>query len=193
MTLGGAYLTALVGLFLLNGLVRRWVHRQGGRMRAFFCSPSGKPSLSLLQAWLWTQVTLFALLAGAARTGRWPLLDERLLVLVGGGYGVAVSARWIALAADTGGAVARVKAPPPRGWAGLFWTDGQLRLSKFQAFLLTAAALVVFLYQTHRALEGAGVGTVLELPGLPDPFLALLGLSQGGYLGFKWRMKGEGG
>ncbi len=189
------YLYGLIGIVLLNLAVWLGCRTQGMpfSLLEFAVGATGKMSISKFQMFLWTYVVLWSLLVVALRTLSWPSIHQSLVILMGISYVSFVGAKWIAVS----NLPPERRAVPPEvyrqnrartGFHDLFRYRGRWDISKFQMFAWTLVTLFIYLYQFHRSLgvhlQAGGVETFV-LPAVPDQMLALMGVSQGGYLGNK--------
>ena len=160
-----------------------------------FIGPDGDPSLSLLQVFIWTIITIWGFFYVFIVAGNLLVLTPEMMSLLGiAGVG-AVLARWIAVAgggstsqpasttlaaqlAGTTPATPSAQADSPSGTD--FWrmlsTGGHFDLLKLQMFAFT---VVIALYVVWRIADAAA------FPALDTNTLLLLGVSQGVYVSSK--------
>lgn len=190
----GAIGTALT-LMLLGSIMYTMGQRKKdlqGKPRWFaglFIGPDGDPSLSLLQMFIWTTITIWGFLYVFIVAGDLLSLTPEMMSLLGiAGVGT-VLARWIAVAG--GGSTSQpagtapVAPAVPAGAAGSpagndFWrmlsTGGHFDLLKLQLFAFT---VVIALYVVWRIADAGA------FPTLDTSTLLLLGVSQGVYVSSK--------
>jgi hypothetical protein len=150
---------------------------------------NGHASLSTFQLLMWTllisflYVTLWFLQLRDGSTQAPPAIPEGLMALMGISVGVPIVSKGISeykkLKARSEGKVYS----EPR-YASMLEEDGQPSLLRFQMFLWTIAAVVIYFWLFITAVFSAGPEAVsVGLPDIDPTLLFLMGLSQAGYLG----------
>lgn len=145
-----------------------------------FIGPDNDPSLSLLQVFIWTTITLWGFFYVFFVAGKLLSLTPEMMQLLGIAGAGTVLARWIAVsgggstsqAAPSSTASGPAPAPPPDFWRMLS-TNGNFDLLKFQLFAFT---VVIAMYVVWRIADAAA------FPTLDANTLLLLGVSQGVYV-----------
>lgn len=182
-----AFTVALLGL-LMYGRGRRVVDRRERPrwLSGLFLGEDGAPSLSLLQVFIWTAITVWGFAYVYVVAGDLLALTEEMMWLLGIAGTGTVLARWIgaghALPAPAGAdGVVRTGGGDCRAdfWA-MLQTDGRFDLLKLQLFVFT---LVIALYVVFRIADAAA------FPQLDTNTLLLLGVSQGVYITGKLAQK----
>jgi hypothetical protein len=152
-----------------------------------FIGPDNDPSLSLLQVFIWTVITVWGFIYVFIVAGNLMTLTTEMMGLLGIAGTGTVLARWIAVAdgGSTSQVAATSTAPAAQGSAlpeqTDFWqmlsTNGRFDLLKLQLFVFT---VVIAMYVVWRIAD-AGAFPVLDAN-----TLLLLGVSQGVYVTGKW-------
>ncbi len=150
---------------------------------------NGHASLSTFQLLMWTllisflYITLWFLQLREGSTQAPPAIPEGLMALMGISVGVPIVSKGISeykkLKTRSEGEVYS----EPR-YASMLEEDGQPSLLRFQMFLWTLAAVVIYFWLFTTTVFNAGPETVsVALPDIDPTLLFLMGLSQAGYLG----------
>jgi hypothetical protein len=145
-------------------------------------------SLSRFQSYLWT--IAIAITFGALSIGTMTFADVpgNLILLMGISLGTSVVST--AIVSAQSGSAPLSRATRPSFVRDVFFessTPGSLDLPRVQAFFWTVAALIIYLARFHQLLqqiEPTAAGPV-SLPDVPNGMVALMGVSQGTYLGAK--------
>ena len=137
-----------------------------------FVGPDNVPSLSLFQVFLWTVVTLWALVYVFLRTAAPVALTPQIMALLGFAGAASVAARWIS-SGRTPGALPRSR--DVQGFWSMVMVDGRPDLLRLQLFAFTPFAV------------GYVVARVVQNTAFPvlDDNLLLMGVSDLTYLGGK--------
>lgn len=159
-----------------------------GKKRFFsgiFVGPDNDPSLSLLQMFIWTVITIWGLLYVFTLQGNLLSVTADVLALLGIAGTGTVLARWIAVSTGRStsqpvqGAKIQV-ANTPSGTTNAFWqmlsTNGDFDLLKLQLFAFTVVIAIYVI--SSIAANGA-------FPSLDSNTLLLMGVSQGVYISGK--------
>lgn len=193
MAHGAAAVIATAFTLVLLGLVMyaRGRRVKDGRDRprwfsGLFLGAEGTPSLSLLQVFIWTIITIWGFAYVYVVAGDLLSLTEEMMWLLGIAGTGTVLARWIG--SSQGGPVPTDAAGVTRTAGGDcdtdFWTmlqtDGRFDLLKLQLFAFT---VVIALYVVFRIADAAA------FPQLDTNTLLLLGVSQGVYITGKLAQK----
>lgn len=170
----------------------------------------GRPSTSKFQWFLWTAVVIFSYVAVAAvkvRLGHpdvMTAIPENLLWAMGFATATAAGAKAITTAYKLRGqidkpSVAELKAasevPHGLGAGGIIEDDeGRPDLTKIQMVAWTLVAIAAYLINLGKRIAASEVS---QLPDIDSALMALMGVGQGGYLGWKLASvdapkKGEG-
>ena len=190
---GVAFLVVLwLAYVIATGHVSIWKLVNGYDKRA---------STSKFQPALWTALVIWAYVA--VLTALWqahpnalmPEYPVSVLIATGLAFITAAAAKVITGNNVSAGKEAKVDATTPMGAAPLFQNDaGEPELYKIQimAFTLIAAAAyvasVLAMLPTLAGLDDATVkGTALDLPGISEGLLALMGIGTGAYLTRKFQ------
>jgi hypothetical protein len=146
-------------------------------------------SLSRLQVYMWTVVVALGFAAVSFATGQFATIPRNLALLMGINLGAAVAATAITTGKDAA-AQARGAAPsaPAASTAPSFVRDiffetgvpASLDLPRAQMFLWTLVTIVTYVVLFLQKFPPS-----TELPDVPNGMLALMGVSQGAYLGGK--------
>lgn len=159
-------------------------------------------SLSRLQVYLWTIVIAVGFSAMTFATGTFATIPSNLWLLMGVNLGAAVAATAItankassAQAASATTIVSPLPAPPPPVPAqrpsflrDIFYESGiapSLDLPRTQMFLWTVITLVTYVVLFVTKFPALDVSNATALLDVPTGMLALMGISQGAYLGAK--------
>lgn len=164
---------ATLGWLVARGADRLDQTKKRNWLLGLFAGRDNVPSLSLFQVFLWTLVTLWALVYVALRTAQPVALTAQVMALLGFAGATSVAARWIA-ADRTPGTF------PESKDVGGFWSmvmmDGKPDLLRVQLLAFTLFAVA---YVTVQVLRNAA------FPVLDDNLLLLMGVSNLTYLGGK--------
>jgi hypothetical protein len=202
LSAGWKWLAVLIGLgvlaalYLLTGLsAKTW------RPSRLMQGADGSSSTSKFQWLLWLVATLFAytvLWVLRARQGDYAAIGDvpaNLLTVLGLSTTTAAAAKGITtgyvqtgrvvkLTAAQRGATQAADPQPAAGTGGILQDDnGMLSLAKIQVTGFTVLAVGIFLATVIHQIAATPV--VTTLPNIDSSLLALLGISQGGYLGNK--------
>ena len=150
---------------------------------------NGHASLSTFQLLMWTllisflYVTLWFLQLRDGSTQAPPAIPEGLMALMGISVGVPIVSKGISeykkFKSRSDGEI--YKEPH---YASMLEEDGQPSLLRFQMFLWTLAAVVIYFWLFINTVYTAGPETLsIGLPDIDPTLLFLMGLSQTGYLG----------
>jgi hypothetical protein len=139
-----------------------------------FAGRDNVPSLSLFQVFLWTMVTMWALLYVLLLTFAPVTLTEQIMALLGLSGATSVAARWIT-SNRTPGITAPIQGDVQDFWA-MVMTDEKPDLLKIQLFSFTLFAVG---YVLVRVMQTAA------FPVLDTNLLLLMGVSNLTYLGGK--------
>lgn len=185
-----ARLYAALGATILTGLLLGGVmYSRGQRLKpsddaaprwfsGMFIGSDGEPSLSLLQVFLWTSITLWGFFYVFIVAGNLLTMTTEMMGLLGIAGTGSVLARWIAAAAGNPVPSAATVAVEPPGDS--FWrmlaTNGAFDLLKFQLFVFT---IVTAMYVIWRIADAAA------FPVLDANTLLLMGVSQSVYISGK--------
>ncbi|CDG82423.1 hypothetical protein [Janthinobacterium agaricidamnosum] len=198
IALGGFHaigrLYAALGATCLTGMMLGGVmYARGQRLKArldgpprwfsgMFIGADGEPSLSLMQIFVWTSITMWGFFYVFIVAGNLLTMATEMMGLLGIAGAGSVLARWIA----TGTGVANTPACavtavlPPQSSGDSFWrmlsTNGTFDLLKFQLFAFT---VVISMYVIWRIADAAA------FPVLDSNTLLLMGVSQGVYVSGK--------
>lgn len=180
---------AIAMLALLAALVRVLAGpHQLGLVVRLVVGADGRISSSKSLALAWCVVAGFAVLEVAAENllagSVAPLVSvpTNLLIAIGSSAVTVVSAHGITNAYLARGLIAKPQSSTP-SWAELVCDDdGKLDLGKVQ--LVYAAVIALVLYLTR--LLARPLGVVADVPDIESILMALMGLSQGGYLAAKF-------
>jgi hypothetical protein len=183
----GGFLTLfflLVFQYLLVKSAKRRVAIAGNKrtvkfMDLIITSEDENYSLSRFQIYLWTFFILIGFVAVFASTGEIPTIAPNLYLLMGVNLTSAVVST----------AIANQKGIPKNGNPSdfikdiFFESDDSLDLPRTQMFVWTVVSLGVF---TVKLIDSySGINTNPALPDITSGLLALMGLSNGAYLGAK--------
>lgn len=146
-----------------------------------FIGPDGDPSLSLLQVFIWSVLTVWGFFYVYIVAGNLLVLTPEMLGLLGIAGAGSVLARWIAASGAGGGSSEPRSAfapnaratPQPNDFWTMLSTGGNFDLLKLQMFVFT---VVIALYVLCRIVDAAA------FPALDANTLLLLGVSQGVYI-----------
>lgn len=156
---------------------------------------SWKPSLAIFQFFVWTLIISFSYLfiellrlkAGVTTFPESP--PANLLLLMGISVVVPLASEKIAPV------LLPAQRPAPRppsipAWETMFMQDGKLTLSRFQMFLWTCIAVLLYIFLLiNTVLLQVKDVTALGLPDIDVTLVVLMGISQGAYLGNKLVMQ----
>lgn len=160
---------------------------------------SWKPSLAIFQFFVWTLIISFSYLfnellrlkAGVTTFPESP--PSNLLLLMGISVVVPLASEKIApVLLPNQRPAPRPPAIPP--WETMFMQDGKLTLSRFQMFLWTCIAVLLYIFLLfNTVLVQAKDVTGLGLPDIDVTLVVLMGISQGAYLGNKLVLQSSAG
>ncbi len=176
-------LLALLPLYLLSFVQESYrIAGSSYKFRMLFLDPeTDSYSLSKLQFYLWTVVSLFAycylvISRIHVQFASWPDVPSTLPGIIAVAAGTAVGSQLITSAKGSKGA--GEEAP---SFADFITSGGVVAADRLQMLLWTLLGVGVFIY----AVLHLSPGTITELPPVPDRLLVLMGLSSAGYLGGK--------
>ncbi|HEX6772819.1 MAG TPA: hypothetical protein VF126_12380 [Acidobacteriaceae bacterium] len=176
-------LLALLPLFLLSFVQESYrIAGSSYKFRMLFLDPETDTySLSKLQFYLWTVVSLFAysylvISRIHVQFAPWPDVPSTLPGIIAVAAGTAVGSQLITSAKGSKGA--GEEAP---SFADFITSGGVVAADRLQMLLWTLLGVGVFIY----AVLHLSPGTITDLPPVPDRLLVLMGLSSAGYLGGK--------
>lgn len=194
IALGGfhaiARLYAALGATILTGLLLGGVmYSRGQRLKpsdaaaprwfsGMFIGSDGEPSLSLLQVFVWTSITMWGFFYVFIVAGNLLTMTTEMMGLLGIAGTGSVLARWIAAVGGSvppGEAIAATEQTGDSFWRMLA-TKGAFDLLKFQLFAFT---IVIAMYVIWRIADAAA------FPVLDANTLLLMGVSQGVYISGK--------
>ena len=161
----------------------------GWRVWRIVDGTDGVPSTSLFQWFFWLLAIIFAyvvlwvLRASSGDYGAISELPRNLLTMIGLSTGTAVGAKGITVGYLNSGRIAKTPAWQSSPGGILQDDNGQPEIAKIQLVAFTVIAIGIFLATlVHQILAHPAVTT---LPNIDTSLLALMGISQGGYLGKK--------
>ena len=149
------------------------------------------PSLALFQFFLWTIVILFAFtlvsfLRGFAGDLNQVAVPNNLLILMG--LSVATPVVSTAISSTKYPNTTTSFGPPKKlpGYSSMLQENDKPSLTRFQMFLWTGVSILFFLFHLFSNIA-ASLDNVdkLSLPNVDDLMVALMGISQGAYIGGK--------
>ncbi len=203
----------IIMFFLLlithTALFRAAAYAAGGRRPIVFfdmivTGDDNRYSLSRLQVYLWTIVVAIGFAAVSFATGQFATIPTNLALLIGVNLGAAVASTAITTAKETAAQTASVAnvvppiAPPvspaaplavPNFIRDIFFEAGvpaSLDLPRTQMFFWTLVTIVTYVVLFVRHFPPAPVSDGFpSMPDVPTGMLALMGVSQGAYLGAK--------
>ncbi len=172
-----------------KGLRRQHLGLEARWLSGLFVGPDNDPSLSLLQMFIWTVVTVWGMFYVFLVVGSLLTVTATMMALLGIAGSSSVLARFIAAANGGSTSSGSTAAPPtttpiqatvPSAGSSEFWkmlsTNGRFDLLKLQMFAFT---VVVAIYVVSRILQ------VAAFPDLDANTLLLMGVSQGVYISSK--------
>lgn len=151
-------------------------------------------SLSRLQIYLWTLVVIIAFFAIFGATHTWPVIPPTLYILMGLNVASSVASSAIYTAYEPAPSANPQPKTDPNFIHDIFFeSNGSLDLPRTQMFAWTVILLGAFMLMVLLNFKHAGnaktVKDAIELmktmPDIPEGLVALMGISQGAYLGTK--------
>jgi hypothetical protein len=196
-----SYLTGLAGLAVMWLII---LIATGKHPWALVIGEDGQPSTSKFQMMVWTSAVVFAFLAiyqlrfSSGYYGDLPGVPTNLLIAMGISVVTAVSAKSIAVTAQTKSAAAAAAAVAaglplavaPPSQSGIFaGDDGTPDMGKLQVVLWTLIAVGVFLSEVFATIQNPNRPpnslSTLGLPDIGTTLMVLMGLGHGAYIGKK--------
>lgn len=185
------FLLLLAFQTMLVWMARRAVSQSGTDRVVLFMDlivtgDDNRYSLSRFQVYLWTVISAVAFGAASFASGKFADIPANLYLLMG--VNVASSVAATAITTVKGGAQPRPGGRPSFA-RDLFFESGaagSLDLPRTQMFIWTMISAVTYVVLFAKQFPGVpGADGRLVLPDVPTGMLALMGISQGTYLGAK--------
>jgi hypothetical protein len=175
----------IAGLVLLTILLLRWA-KNSDLLRVAKRPAPDRPqrySLGFCQMAFWFYVVAASYVFIWMVTSEYRVFPGEVLALLGISAATALGASLI----DTSGPGDTTPALSPRNSEGFFsdiTTDenGKVSFHRFQIFIWSVVLGIIFLFTIYN---------LLTMPKFPDTLLALMGISSGTYIGFKFPAKKE--
>ena len=166
-----------------------------GRPLGVLVNAQMRMSLSRFQMVLWTVILLSAYVTIIARRMRHPTpmdveIDARLWALMGISTTTLLGAPMLQAKKKASNLLRKNESVEEAWFGDMFGSDdasgvSEVDLSKVQMFCLTLVAAVSYGVSLFRLIDGTAPHAITSFPELGSGFLAVLGLSHGGYLAGK--------